>query len=391
MRRGAFIAVGFVFLAMAICSPCAWGADNVIKVGFDISLTGDKPKVGEVSKYTAEMFKDEINKAGGVKVGDKTYQLDFIYEDSESKAESATAAALKLITQDEALAIIGPQASVEAVPAGEVCNSNSTPMISPWSTNPDTTKDRPYVFRACFLDPFQGPVAANFATDELKAKKAAVLYDIASDYPKGLAEFFKAAFEKIHGPGSVVAFETFTTKDTDFSAQLTKIKNSDADVLFLPQYYSEVALIVKQAHELGWHKPIMGSDSWGSADLMNLCGDDCKGLYFSTHYAAAGAKGATKEFIDKFQAKYGYVPDDVGALTWDAMGILVQAIKNTGGLTGKIDKDREAIKDQLAKIKDYEGITGKMTFTPEGDPIKCAVIVKISDKGEFEFFKSVCP
>jgi branched-chain amino acid transport system substrate-binding protein len=391
MRRGAFIAVGFVFLAMAICSPCAWGADNVIKVGFDISLTGDKPKVGEVSKYTAEMFKDEINKAGGVKVGDKTYQLDFIYEDSESKAESATAAALKLITQDEALAIIGPQASVEAVPAGEVCNSNSTPMISPWSTNPDTTKDRPYVFRACFLDPFQGPVAANFATDELKAKKAAVLYDIASDYPKGLAEFFKAAFEKIHGPGSVVAFETFTTKDTDFSAQLTKIKNSDADVLFLPQYYSEVALIVKQAHELGWHKPIMGSDSWGSADLMNLCGDDCKGLYFSTHYAAAGAKGATKEFIDKFQAKYGYVPDDVGALTWDAMGILVQAIKNTGGLTGKIDKDREAVKDQLAKIKDYEGITGKMTFTPEGDPIKCAVIVKISDKGEFEFFKSVCP
>ncbi|MGD9503813.1 MAG: ABC transporter substrate-binding protein [Syntrophobacteraceae bacterium] len=391
MRRGAFIAVGCVFLAMAICSPCAWGAGDVIKVGFDISLTGDKPKVGEVSKYTAEMFKDEINKAGGVKVGDKTYQLDFIYEDSESKAESATAAALKLITQDEALAIIGPQASVEAVPAGEVCNSNSTPMISPWSTNPDTTKDRPYVFRACFLDPFQGPVAANFATDELKAKKAAVLYDIASDYPKGLAEFFKAAFEKIHGPGSVVAFETFTTKDTDFSAQLTKIKNSDADVLFLPQYYSEVALIVKQAHELGWHKPIMGSDSWGSADLMNLCGDDCKGLYFSTHYAAAGAKGATKEFIDKFQAKHGYVPDDVGALTWDAMGILVQAIKNTGGLTGKIDKDREAIKDQLAKIKDYEGITGKMSFTPEGDPIKCAVIVKISDKGEFEFFKSVCP
>jgi branched-chain amino acid transport system substrate-binding protein len=386
-----FIALGAVFLFSMLCSPCAWSATDTLKIGFDISLTGDKPKVGEVSKYAAEMFKEEVNGAGGVKVGDKTYKLDFIYEDSESKAESATAAALKLITQDEVLAIIGPQASVEAVPAGEVCNANSTPMISPWSTNPDTTKDRPYVFRACFLDPFQGPVAANFVTDEFKAKKAAVLYDIASDYPKGLAEFFKAAFEKAHGPGSVVAFETFTTKDTDFSAQLTKIINSGADVLFTPQYYSEVALIVKQAHELGWKKPIMGSDSWGSADLMTLCGADCNGLFFSTHYAAAGAKGATKEFIDKFQTKYGYVPDDVGALTWDAMRLMVLAIQNTGGLTGKIDKDREAIKTQLAQIKDFDGITGKMTFTPEGDPIKCAVVVKISDKGEFEFYKSVCP
>jgi branched-chain amino acid transport system substrate-binding protein len=386
-----FIALGAVFLFSVLCSPCAWSATDTLKIGFDISLTGDKPKVGEVSKYAAEMFKEEVNGAGGVKVGDKTYKLDFIYEDSESKAESATAAALKLITQDEVLAIIGPQASVEAVPAGEVCNANSTPMISPWSTNPDTTKDRPYVFRACFLDPFQGPVAANFVTEEFKAKKAAVLYDIASDYPKGLAEFFKAAFEKVHGPGSVVAFETFTTKDTDFSAQLTKIINSGADVLFTPQYYSEVALIVKQAHELGWKKPIMGSDSWGSADLINLCGADCNGLFFSTHYAAAGAKGATKEFIDKFQAKYGYVPDDVGALTWDAMRLMVLAIQNTGGLTGKIDKDREAIKNQLAQIKDFDGITGKMTFTPEGDPIKCAVVVKISDKGEFEFYKSVCP
>ncbi len=159
-------------------------------------------------------------------------------------------------------------------------------MISPWSTNPQTTKDRPYVFRACFLDPFQGPVAAKFATEEFQAKKAAVLYDIASDYPKGLAEYFKEAFEKIHGAGSVVAFETFTTKDRDFSAQLTNIIKSGADVLFTPQYYDEVPLIVKQAHQLGWKKPIMGSDSWGSAELMKLCGDDCKGLYFTTIRAA---------------------------------------------------------------------------------------------------------
>lgn len=388
--RKSLMVLGLVVLVTVFYAPFSWSADT-IKVGFDIELTGDIPKVGESSKYAAEMLKEQVNSAGGIKVGDKTYQLQFIYEDNEAKAESATAAALKLITQDQVLAVIGPQASKQAVPAGEICNSFKTPMISPWSTNPKTTMDRPYVFRACFLDPFQGPVAANFVTEEFGAKKAAVLYDIASDYPKGLAEYFKNAFEKLHGPGSVVAFETFTTKDRDFSAQLTNIVKSGADILFLPQYYDEVPLVVKQAQELGWKKPIMGSDSWGSAELMNLCGGACNGYFFSTHYAAAGAKGTTKDFIDRYKAKYNYVPDDVAALTWDATRLLLQAIQNTNGLTGNLDKDRDAIKDQLAKIKDFEGITGKMTFTPEGDPIKCAVVVKISDKGEFEFYKSVCP
>jgi branched-chain amino acid transport system substrate-binding protein len=389
MRKVSVVVLASV-VALLLCCPLAWGA-KTLKIGFNIELTGDIPKVGESSKYAAEIFKNEINQAGGLKIGADSYQLEFVYEDNESKAESATAAGLKLITQDQVLAIIGPQASKQAIPAGEICESNKTPMISPWSTNPKTTEGRPYVFRACFLDPFQGPVAANFASEEFKAKKAAVLYDIASDYPKGLAEFFKTAFEKQHGAGSVVAFETFTTKDADFSAQLTKIVKSDADVLFLPQYYAEVALIAKQAHELGWKKPIMGSDSWGSAELMKLCGNDCKGLFFSTHYAAAGAKGATKEFIDKYQTKYGYVPDDVAALTWDAIRLLVQALQNTKGLTGNLDKDRDAVKDQLTQIKDFDGITGKMSFTPGGNPTKCAVIVKISDKGEFEFYKSVCP
>ena len=389
MRKLA-VFTGLVLLAAFALAPVAWSADT-IKIGFNIPLTGDIPKVGEASKYAAEIRLAEINGAGGLKVGDKTYKLQFIYEDNESKAESATSAALKLITQDEVLGMIGPQSSKQAIPAGEVANDNKTPMISPWSTNPKTTENRPYVFRACFLDPFQGPVLAKFAVEEFKAKKAAVLFDIASDYPKGLAEFFKEAFEKINGPGSVVAYETFTTKDKDFSAQLTKIVNSGADVLFTPQYYDEVPLIVKQAKELGWNKPILGSDSWGSAELMNLCGDNCKGLFFSTHYAAAGAKGATKEFIDKYKAKYGYVPDDVAALTWDAINLMCQAIQNTGGLTGNLAKDRDAVKDKLTAIKDFEGITGKMTFSPGGNPTKCAVVVKISDKGEFEFYKSVCP
>ena len=390
MKRRFWLNLMFLGLGVCLVNP-GWAAD-MIKIGFDIELTGDIPKVGEASKFTGEMLKEQINKNGGLKVGNKSYMLNFIYEDNEAKAESAAAAALKLITQDQVLGIVGPQASKQAIPAGEVADTNQCILITGWSTNPKTTANRPWVFRACFLDPFQGPVLAKFATEELKAKKAAVLYDIASDYPKGLAEFFKEAFEKIHGKGSVAAFETFTTKDRDFSAQLTKIVASKADILFTPQYYDEVPLIVKQAHEMGWKKPILGSDSWDSAELMTLCGKDCIGSFFSTHYAAPGAKGATKQFIDQYKAKYGYEPDAVAALTWDAARLLLQAIQNTGGLTGDVKKDRTAIRDQLDKIKEFDGITGKMSFDGKtGDPVKCAVMVKISPAGKFEFHKMVCP
>jgi len=242
-----------------------------------------------------------------------------------------------------------------------------------------------------FLDPFQGPVAVDFAMAQFKAKKAAVLYALANDYSKGLAEIFKADFEKKNGPGSVVAFESYGDKDQDFSAQLTTIIAAKPDFIFLPNNYNEVALTVKQAHDLGWKGPFMGSDAWGSAELMNLCGKDCIGAFFSTHYAAAGATGATKAFIDKYNAQYGYVPDDVAALTWDATRLVLQAIQDSGKLTGKVRKDRKAIRDALSNIKSFAGITGNMKFDDQGDPIKCAVVVRINDKGEFVFTKSVCP
>jgi len=370
----------------------AWGrGPKTIKIGINAPITGDIPKVGEGTKFAAQMWLEDINAAGGLKVGDKQYKVELVIEDNEAKAESAVRANTKMITEDEVLVIVGPQSSKQAVPAGEVANKYKTPMITPWSTNPQTTKDRPYVFRGCFLDPFQGPVVANFIKDEFGYKKVAVLYDVASDYPKGLAEFFKTAWEDLNGTGSVVAYESFTTKDADFSSQLTKIINSGAEVLFTPQYYNEVPLIVQQAHQLGWTKPIVGSDSWGSAETVKLCGQDCYGQYFSTHYAAAGAKGATKEFIDRYNKKYGYVPDDVGALTWDAIRLVQKAIENYGTITGKVKKDRQGIRDAFAKIKEFEGITGNMSFTEEGDPDKCAVIVKISDAGQFEYYKSICP
>ena len=392
MRKVMYLVI--VSCVFALCfSSTAWslGRKTVIKVGINAPMTGDIPKVGEGSKYAAEMWLEDVEKAGGIEVGGKKYPVEIFVEDNESKAESAVKANTKMITQDDVMIIIGPQASSQAVPAGDVANNYETPMISPWSTNPATTTDRPYVFRGCFLDPFQGPVVANFITEEFGFTKAAVLYDVASDYPKGLAEVFKAAWEEKHGAGSVVAFESFTTKDTDFSSQLTKIIRSGAQVLFTPQYYNEVPLIVQQAKDLGWKGPIVGSDSWGSTETVKLCGEACYGQFFSSHYAAANAKGATKEFIDRYNAKYGYVPDDVAALTWDALRLAQAAIEGTGGLTGNIKKDRTAVRNALASVKDFEGITGNMTFTEEGDPIKCAVIVKISDKGEYGFHKSICP
>lgn len=389
-RKLSLLAMALLLTISATACGQSGAGGETIKIGINAPLTGDIPKVGEGTKFAAQMWVDDVNKAGGIEVGGKKYKVELVIEDNESKAESAVAANTKLITEDQVLIIVGPQSSKQAVPAGEVANNLQAPMISPWSTNPNTTLNRPWVFRAAFLDPFQGPVMARFVTEEFKFKKAAVLYDVASDYPKGLAEYFKRAWEELHGAGSVVAYESFTTKDRDFRAQLTKIKASGAEFLFTPQYYDEVPLIVQQSRDLGFTQPIFGSDSWGSAELVNLAGASVNGLFFSTHYAAAGATGATKEFIDRYNEKHKYVPDDVAALTWDALRLAEQAIKDTGGLSGTIKDDRKKVRDALAKIKDFDGITGKMTFTEEGDPIKAAVIVKINN-GQFEFYKHVAP
>lgn len=244
-QRFALLVLALVGAAVLAACQAGGGGGDTIKVGLNLELTGSIPKVGEHSRVAAEMYAEEVNAAGGLDVGGKKYNIELVVEDNNGTAEGAAAAANKLVTQDNVLVLVGPNASVAAVPAGEVANNLATPMISPWSTNPNTTLNRPWVFRAPFLDPFQGPVVANFATEQFGAEKACVLFDVASDYPKGLADNFKSAWEGLHGPGSVVAFESFTTGDQDFSAQLTKIKATDCQVLFTPQYYSEVPLIVE--------------------------------------------------------------------------------------------------------------------------------------------------
>jgi branched-chain amino acid transport system substrate-binding protein len=310
--------------------------------------------------------------------------------DNELKAESAVQAALRLIEQDQVLAVVGPCGSGRAIPAGQVNNENRTPMVSPWATNPAVTKDRPYVFRACILDPVQAPAAVKFAKGQFPgASKTAILYNLDDDYCKTLAELFRDSWIQTNGPGSVAAFESFGQKDQDFSVQLTRIINSGAEILYLPDYYNHIALIVPQAKDLGWgDKPILGSDSWGSADLVSLSKGSVKGYFFTTHYAAAGAQGSTKEFIDKYRAAYGYTPDDVAALSFDSVRIILQAIQ-TAGVTGNLQKDRDAIRDTIAAMKDFDGITGKMTFDANGDPAKPAVVVRVNDAGEFEYVTSM--
>ncbi|MGD8443712.1 MAG: ABC transporter substrate-binding protein [Desulfobacterales bacterium] len=392
MRKN-FLPIAFIafILGSLVLFSCNATESEIIKIGINAPLTGDIPQVGKGTKFAAQMWLEDIKAEGGLEVGGKKYKVQLIIEDNESKADSAVKVTTKLISVDEVLAVVGPQSSRQAVPAGGRANELATPMFSPWSTNPNTTKNRPYVFRGCFLDPFQGPVAAKFAKEEFGFTKAAVLYDVSSDFPRELAKFFKAAWEELNGVGSVLAYESFTSKDAEFSAQLTKIIDSGAEFMFTPQYYNEVALIVQQAHQMGWDKPIVGTDSWGSDETIKLCDQACDGLFFSTHYAAAGAKGATKAFIDRYEKEHGYVPDDVAALTWDAMHIVQTAIEGTGVISGDIKIDREAVRNALATIKDFDGITGRMTFTQDGDPIKCAVIVRINDAGGFEFYKSVCP
>jgi branched-chain amino acid transport system substrate-binding protein len=315
-------------------------------------------------------------------VGDKKWPLTLFIEDNEDKPESAAAVAKKLISQDNVLAIIGPNASGNAIPAARICEDAKVIMISPWSTNPKTTEHLKYVFRACFLDDFQGEVMAKFARDNLKAKTAAVLYDVASEYNKGIAEFFKKSFEKLGG--QVVAFESYTKDDKDFSSQLTKIKAANPDVLFLPNYYNEVPLQAQQARRLGITCSFIGSDSWGSSELLTLGGKDLEGGFFSTHYAPDIATPKAHTFIKDYEAKYGKKPDDVAALTYDSGQLLLSAIAKAGSL------DRQKVRDALANISEFEGVTGTMKFSGTGDPVKSAVIIQIKD-GKFKYFASVSP
>ncbi len=351
-----------------------------IRIGVIAPISGSIPTVGESTVNAAQMVADQINSQGGLEVGGKKYPITLIIQDGKDNQEASVAAAMELINRQNVVAIIGPQASRNAIPVSRVAENAHIPMISPWSTNPETTKGKLYVFRAAFIDPFQGQVMARFAFEEFGATKAAVLYDIASAYNKGIAEIFKQAFED--AGGEVVAFESYTTGETDFAAQLQRIHESGAQVLFLPNYENEVPLQAQQARQIGLDIPLIGSDAWGT-----IAPEDraiLEGSFFSTHYAADIAEEPALSFIEQYRQRYGQTPDDVAALTYDAFGLLFQAIQNAASI------DPEDIRAGLAAIESYNGVTGQMQFRGSGDPVKSAVILQVRN-GEFVFYKFATP
>lgn len=378
----------FTIMSMVLVG-CKSSAELTIPIGLNAELTGGLPVVGASCKNAALLAVKEVNDAGGLDIGGKKYQIKLFIEDNGYKADQSVAVSQKLISQDNVVAIIGPNASVMAVPASEIAESSKVLMISPWSTNPNTTIDsktgqpKKYVFRACFIDTFQAKVDAKFAMEKLGAKRVAILYDVANDAFVGQSKFFKETFEQMGG--TIVAFETYTSGDKDFSAQFTKIKQSNPDLIFLPSMYNEAPIQIKQAHALGITVPFLGTDGWTSEEMIKLGGKDVEGCYFSGHYAPDIATPVAQKFINTYKTAYGTVPDDVAALAYDSFGLLFQALKTAGKV------DRQAVHAALATTSAYQGVTGTIQFKEgSGDPIKSAVMLQIKN-GEFVYYSTAQP
>ncbi|HVV68037.1 MAG TPA: ABC transporter substrate-binding protein [Gammaproteobacteria bacterium] len=375
MKKLLFLLLACTSLITVGCEKQKLASDS-INVGAIVELTGSIPAVGASSKNGMELAVNEINAQGGILVNGKKMPVRLDVQDNGAQADQSASAAQKLISQDNVVAILGPNASLGAIPAAEIAEGAKTLLITPWSTNPKATRNsatgqpKHYVFRACFTDPFEGHVLASFARNNLKYQTAAVLYDVSSEAPTSQAAIFKQDFEK--QGGKVVAFETYSTNDKDFSAQLTKIKAAKPDVLFLPAYYNDVPLIAQQAKRLGLQVAFLGSDAWSSPELLKLANGAVEGAYFANHYSPDAKTAATEKFVTDYQKAYGKTPDDVAALSYDAAKILFNAIAAAGTL------DRQAIRDSMAKLPVYAGVTGDIKYSADsGDPVKSAVIMQV--------------
>lgn len=375
-----FLALVATVLAVAGTSAPLRAAEDII-VGSFASLTGTEATFGVNSNNGVQLAADEINAAGGVLNGRK---IRLIVEDDQSKPGQSISAVKKLISNDKATAIIGEIASSRSMEAAPVCQSAGIPMISPGSTNPLVTEKGDYIFRVCFIDPFQGTVMAKFALETLHAKKVAVLTDVTSDYSKGLAQYFQEYF-KAHG-GEIVSERSYSGggKDKDFRAQLTSIKASSPQAIFVPGYYTEVGLIGKQARTLGLKIPLMGGDGWDSPKLAEIAGSALDGCYFSTHFSPAAKSPEVQDFVKKYQAKYNTMPDGMAPLGYDAMMILADAYKRASSTDGA------KVRDALTQVKDYRAVTGNITIDPKRNATKSAVVLQVEGTNN-KFVATVAP
>jgi branched-chain amino acid transport system substrate-binding protein len=343
-------------------------SSNEIRIGQFGSMTGGEATFGQSTDKGVRLAIDAKNAAGGIK-GKK---IVLFTEDNQGKPDEASAVVKKLITQTKVIALIGEVASTRSLAAAPIAQQYKIPMVSPSSTNPRVTQVGNFIFRVCFIDPFQGPVMARFAKDNLKISKVAVLKDLKSDYSLGLAEFFVQKFKEIGG--EIVSEQTFQTGDSDFKAQLTQIRAKNPEAIFIPAYYTEVGLIARQARQLGIKAVLLGGDGWDSPKLFEIGQDAVNGGYFSNHYSTESPSAATQTFIKNYQAKYNEVPDGLAAAGYDAAMILLNAIEKAPEITP------DAIRAQLAVTKDFDGATGKITINADRNADKAAFIVKVQGK-----------
>ncbi|WP_040205185.1 ABC transporter substrate-binding protein [Neobacillus jeddahensis] len=350
------------------------GESKTIKVGVNLELSGGVASYGESLAAGINLAVDEINKKGGVD-GKK---LDVVKVDNKSDAAEATNGAIKLTSQDKVTAIIGAATSGDTVAQTEIANSNKTVLLTPSGTSPNVTvtekgKLNEFVFRTSFIDPFQGTVAANFASKELKVKNVAIFADSASDYAKGLAASFKETFKA--AGGKIVAEEAYVAKDTDFRATLTRIKSKNPEFIFIPGYYEEVGLIVKQAREMGITAPLMGADGWDSPKLVELAGADAlNNTFITNHYSSEDPDKKIQTFVSTFKDQNdGASPNAFNALGYDSVYLLADAIERAGST------DSSKIKDALAKTKDLSLVTGIVTIDKNHNPIKSATVLEYKD------------
>jgi branched-chain amino acid transport system substrate-binding protein len=353
-------------------------ASSVIKVGEFASLTGKEAAFGQSSHMGTALAVDDLNAAGGV-LGK---QVQLITEDDQSQAGQPSTDVRKLISDDGVVAILGEVASSRSLEAAPVCQQDQIPMISPSSTNPKVTQVGDYIFRVCFIDPFQGTVMANFGTKTLKLKTAAVLTDVSSDYSEGLAKFFKESFTA--SGGKIVAEQNYSGGDKDFSAQLTAIKAANPDGVFVPGYYTEVGLIVLQARQLGLNVPLFGGDGWDGKPLVSIGGQALEGTYFSDHFSPEDTNSVVQDFVKKFQAKFNSTPDAMAALGYDSAMLLADAMKRAGTTDGP------KVRDALAATKNFPGVTGNITIDADRNASKPAVIIEIKN-GQYSYVQNIAP
>ena len=341
---------------------------STIKIGYFGDLSGPTFNYGQSAMNGVIMAADQVNQAGGI----NGRRIDVVITDDKGSPEEAARLTAKLIDQDKVVAIIGGGTSGNSRAAAPRAQSSHVPLISPSATDPAVTLVGDYVFRACFVDEFQGEVMASFAFNSLKAQKAAILFDFNSPYGRGLTTFFEDGFKRLGG--RIVSEQSYTQGDADFKGQLSSIRASEPDVIYIPGYYGDVTVIAKQARQLGLTQPLLGGDGWDAPELWQLGGDALNGSYISTHYSVDDPSPVIKSFVEEYMRRYGNLtPDAHAALAYDAARILFDAITRAG------TTESSKLRDALAQTKDFNGVTGMISMDAHRNAVKPAVVLKLMD------------